>query len=102
MSSHVFRKTISRRGMLQGAAAAGAAAMIGRAGPGPAAEAGRFPQSIAFWCFNSAGEKWDVETTCRVARELGCKSVELAAPDDWPVIKRHGLVCAIALNGMPG
>jgi hydroxypyruvate isomerase len=64
--------------------------------------AGRFPQSIAFWCFNSAGEKWDIDTTCRVANELRCKSVELAAPEDWAVLKKYGLVCAIALNGMPG
>ena len=55
-----------------------------------------------FWCFNSAGEKWDAEKTCRVARELGCVSVELIDPEHWGVLKRHGLTCAIAPNGMPG
>jgi hydroxypyruvate isomerase len=63
---------------------------------------GRIQQSIVFWCFNTAGEKWDVEKTAQVAREIGCRSVELAEPRDWPILKRHDLVCAIAPNGMPG
>jgi hydroxypyruvate isomerase len=68
----------------------------------PAVSKGRIKQSVAFWCFNSAGEKWDLETTCRVAKELGCLSVELVAPEQWHVLKKHGLICAIAPNGMPG
>jgi hydroxypyruvate isomerase len=62
---------------------------------------GRIKQSVAFWCFNSAGEKWSIEKTCQVAKELGCPSVELVPPADWSVLKSHGLVCAIASNGMP-
>lgn len=93
--------TLTRRDALRTAAAATTLAALSPAAR--AAEAfGRFPHSIAFWCFNSAGEKWDIETTCRVANELRCKSVELAAPEDWAVLKKYGLVCAIALNGMPG
>src|SRR5688500_7409673 len=87
--------TFTRRDALRAAAAATALAAV--APVTRAADAGgRFPQSIAFWCFNSAGEKWDIDTTCRVARELGCKSVELAAPEDWATLKKYGLVCAIA------
>src|SRR5947208_16879766 len=93
--------TLTRRDILWRCAAA--TAVGGLAPVARAADAGgRFPQSIAFWCFNSAGEKWDIDTTCRVAKELGCKSVELAAPEEWGVVKKYGLVCAIALNGMPG
>ena len=29
-------------------------------------------------------------------------SVEVCGPDEWPVIRKHGLTCAIASNGMPG
>jgi len=32
---------------------------------------GRIRQSVVFWCFNSAGEKWNIERTCRAAVELG-------------------------------
>src|SRR5205085_239910 len=43
-----------------------------------------------------------VEKTCEVARSLGCRSVELVGPEGWPALKKHGLTCAIAPNGMPG
>src|SRR5262245_25169332 len=63
---------------------------------------GRIKQSIASWCFTTAGEKWDMEKLCQVAKSLGCLSVELAGPETWATLKKHGLVCAIAPNGMPG
>ena len=63
---------------------------------------GRIKQSIVFWCFNVAGEKWDVERTCQVAKQLGVKSIEIIEPQHWPTLKKHGMTCAIAPNGMPG
>lgn len=63
---------------------------------------GRIKQSIAFWCFNLEGEHWDIEKTCTVAEELGCKAVELVDKEHWGVLKKHGLVCAMSPNGMPG
>jgi hydroxypyruvate isomerase len=97
----------SRRRVLRGVAAGGLAALAARALPGqaadePAVRNGRLKQSIVFWCFNTAGEKWDAERTCQVARQLGCVSVEIIDPEHWPVLKKHGLTCAIAPNGMPG
>jgi len=35
------------------------------------------------------------------AKSLGCQSVELVAPELWPTLRRHGLECALAPNGMP-
>ncbi len=98
---------MGRRQLLQGSIAAAAAAIPGLAlASGGSDDAtplrGRIKQSIVFWCFNTAGEKWDVERTCQVARQLGCVSVELCEPSTWAVLKRHGLTCAIAPNGMPG
>jgi hydroxypyruvate isomerase len=96
---------ISRRHLFQGAAAAGVAAALAHS-PTLAAEEkplkGRIKQSIVFWCFNSAGEKWDIEKTCQAAKQLGCVSVEIVEPEHWGVLKKHGLICAIAPNGMPG
>jgi hydroxypyruvate isomerase len=98
------RSVISRRQLLGAAAAAVIAPPVIDGGLNKAAEAtrGRVKQSICFWCFNSAGEKWDVDTTCRVAKDLGCVSVELVDPADWGTLKKHGLACAIAMNGMSG
>ena len=55
-----------------------------------------------FWCFNVSGEKWNIEKTCMNAKSLGCKSVEIGDPAEFPAIKKHGLTCVITANGMPG
>jgi sugar phosphate isomerase/epimerase len=65
------------------------------------ANKGRIKQSLAFWCLNGTSWKWDIEHVCESAVKLGCRSVELVPPELWPVVKRHGLVMALAHNGMP-
>ncbi|MFN4261274.1 MAG: hydroxypyruvate isomerase family protein [Gemmataceae bacterium] len=95
---------LSRRAWLGRAGATALAGAVGGTLPAedkPATK-GRIKQSIVFWCFHLAGEKWDIVTTCRVAKELGCASVELAEPNDWKTLQDHGLICAMAPNGMPG
>jgi hydroxypyruvate isomerase len=100
---------LSRRKLLERSVGALAAASLSAPyyvdAADPSAKAavnGRIKQSIVFWCFNAAGEKWSVEKTAQVAAELGCRSVEIVDPMHWPVLKQHKLVCAIAPNGMPG
>lgn len=110
-------ETVSRRKVIKKSAAlaAGAAtagwmsggelnaqkAAAEQAGKG-AAQRASIRQSIVFWCFNVSEWKWSVEKTCQVAKTLGCKSVEIVDPKEWPTLKKHGLTCAIAPNGMPG
>ena len=101
--------SLNRRELLRSGAATGAAAALAsfvptaaHAAEGKAILNGRIKQSIVFWCFNTAGEKWDIETTCARAKELGCLSVEIVEPEHWNTLKKHGLTCAIAPNGMPG
>lgn len=86
---------LSRRRLLQNAGlAAGALALTGRL---PAAEPnaaqGRLKQSLVQWCY---AKHWDLERMCEVARQLGCRSIELVDVKDWPTLKKHGLTCAIA------
>ncbi len=94
----------NRRRLLQGAVAAGTTALLGTTTEAAdrAVTQGRIKQSVVFWCFNSTGDKWSAEKTCQVARDLGCLSVELIDPSHWPTLKKYGLVCAIAGNGMAG
>lgn len=98
---------ISRRKMLQIATGMGAAGAAALALPSCAAlgkrwkravTKGRIKQSIAYWCF---AKYWSLEKTCRIARQLGCKSVELVGPEDFATLKKYGLTCALAPNGMP-
>jgi hydroxypyruvate isomerase len=45
--------------------------------------------------------KWDIRRVCEIARELGCAGVELASPEDWPIVRSYGLEMPLAHNGMP-
>ncbi|MDP6444998.1 MAG: TIM barrel protein [Pirellulaceae bacterium] len=54
---------------------------------------GRINQSIVHWCF---AKHWTVEQTIPIAKQLGCKSIELIDPKFFPLLKKNGLDCAIA------
>ena len=52
--------------------------------------------SLVEWPFANFGKKWELPEMCRIARGLGCDSIELVDPAKWPVLKEYGMVCAIA------
>jgi hydroxypyruvate isomerase len=54
---------------------------------------GRVNHSITSWCFE---EYWDIPKQCEIAKQLGCKSVELVQPEHFPTLKENGLVNALA------
>jgi hydroxypyruvate isomerase len=91
---------LTRRTMLGTMAAAGSAlAMTSTVHAEPASDdpnwkinRGRISQSVVHWCF----KPMPVEDLARSAAALGIKSVELVPPSDWPILKKHGLTCAIA------
>jgi hydroxypyruvate isomerase len=94
---------VSRRALLAGAAGltvgSGALAAAGSAlaaGESPMADFkianGRINQSVIHWCFNPM----PVATLIAGAARLGLKSVEIIPPTDWPLLKKHGLICAIS------
>ncbi|MEO8369374.1 MAG: TIM barrel protein [Candidatus Solibacter sp.] len=64
-------------------------------------ENGRIKTTLAYWCLNATEWQWNIERICETAVRLGVPSVELAPPELWPVVKRHGLVNSLVLNGMP-
>ena len=93
-------RTISRRKMLQSAAGLAAGAAVGL--PRLAEAAGReefykvknnkINQSVVAWCF----KPMTVEELAVNAARMGMKSVELCPPESWPILKKHGLICAIS------
>lgn len=55
---------------------------------------GNIRHSLVHWCYK---DYWkDIQEFCRQAKKLGVQSVELVDPVYWPVLKEHGLTCAIA------
>jgi hydroxypyruvate isomerase len=92
---------LSRRRMLQGtagtlAAAVGLPAVVraaeGAKDDGPAVTRGRIKQSVCAWCF----APMPLDELARNCAAMGVKSVELVPPKDWPTLKKHGLICALA------
>jgi hydroxypyruvate isomerase len=59
--------------------------------PAPAATAGRLKQSAARWCYN----KIPLDDLCRQAAEIGLSGIDLVEPNDWPTIRKYGLVPAV-------
>jgi len=105
---------LTRRGLLAGAAGALAAAgvpNVGRAAPTrrgrrrraattlvPAVVNGRIKQSVCDWCFvgDCSVKPMTLDELCCYAAAMGIKSVELVKPEDWHILKKHGLICALA------
>ena len=48
----------------------------------------RLKQSVARWCF----AKIPLDDLCREAARMGIKGIDLVKPEDWPTIRKHGLV----------
>jgi hydroxypyruvate isomerase len=61
---------------------------------------GRIQQSLTYWCLNTDWN-WDIDRISTTAKDLGCQGVELVSPEMWPTLRKHGLQCALAPNGMP-
>ena len=53
---------------------------------------GRITQSVCKWCYGSI----PMEKFAAYSAKIGLKSVELVDPSDWPMLKKHGLICAMS------
>lgn len=54
-----------------------------------------FKQGVARWCYN----KIPLDDFASAVAEMGIQGVDLVGPEDWPTLKKHGLVCSIATGG---
>ncbi|WP_114749055.1 hydroxypyruvate isomerase family protein [Pleomorphovibrio marinus] len=52
---------------------------------------GNINHSVCRWCYNEI----EFEDLCVAAKEIGLKSIELTGPEEWPILKKHGLDCAL-------
>ncbi len=89
-----------RRGVLQGALALAVAGMARPARAEDAAAAtsarrGRLKQSVSRWCLG----KMPLEQMCEHLVRIGYQGVDLLGPEDWATVRRHGLVCPMAMLG---
>ena len=104
--THDQPERTNRRGMLRNTAGAAVLGMTAlsrnlHAQDPPSAEHtvknGRIKQSIVYWCFE---KHWNMDQAAKVAKDLGCESIELVAPKFFPTLKQYGLTCAIGTVDM--
>jgi hydroxypyruvate isomerase len=58
---------------------------------------GRIKQSVCLWCYNGfmSRTKMSLDQFAAACAKMGLKSIELTSPDQWPTLKKHGLICAM-------
>lgn len=102
------KNTISRRTFIRNTSliAAGtiAGALAGKTAALTIAEVerivknGRINQSVSRWCYN----KLSLDELCTVANKMGMTAIDLLGPNDFPTLKKHGMVCSmISTHSLP-
>ena len=97
-SGNLPHLALNRRAWLAATAGAAAAAAWPWSSLAPAAELkGRIQQSVCLWCYNGYLKKegLSLDDFAAACAKLGLKSIELTGPDQWPTLKKHGLICAM-------
>ncbi len=90
-----MKTSLTRREVLQSLAAGLALATLPRTGfAAQAAPATGFHHSVCKWCYKDI----PLAELAAAVKEFGIESVELLNPEDWPVVQKLGLTCAMA-NG---
>jgi hydroxypyruvate isomerase len=85
---------MNRRSFLA-AMMAGGAAVSARAQPAGVTRKGRIKQALMRFAFGPS-PKLTFDEMCREAARLGYVGFDLIGPQDWPTLKKHGLVCTMA------
>jgi len=53
---------------------------------------------VCLWCYNGFLQrtKMTLDQFAAACAKIGLKSIELVGPDQWPTLKKHGLICAMS------
>ncbi len=93
---------LSRRALIRGASMAAAGAFAAPVlAQNAAAEIkrvvknGRINQSASRWCYRDLS----LDQLCEAGAKMGLKGIDLLKPDDFPTLKKHGLVCTMTSGG---
>ena len=84
-----------RRDFLATVAAAGVAGAARAQPPAVVPRKGRIKQALMRVNFGRE-TKLSFDDMCREAARLGCAGFDLVGPQDWPTLKKYGLMCTMA------
>jgi hydroxypyruvate isomerase len=99
MSSNLSRRS-ALQSLITGAATLSVVPLATRsaagsdASPALAKLKGNIRHSVSRWCYG----KIPYEEFCVAVKRMGIESIELLGPEEWPMVKKHGLTCALC-NG---
>src|SRR4051812_26404181 len=79
------------------AGAASLAPLAGSASAQKVTRKGRLKQCVTRGCFSKSG--LDLDSMCREAARLGAVGFDLINPEDFPVLKKHGLIPTMVPGG---
>ena len=100
------RRAALRRGAGYTVAAAAAAPLVTQlataADAHPGGLKGNIHHSVCRWCY----PKISLDDLCVAGRDMGLKGIDLLQPEDFPTIKKYGLVCPMvsypSIDGLGG
>ena len=84
-----------RRDFLAAMAVSGLAVAAPAQVPPPAPRKGRVKQALMRFSFGR-DTKLSFDDMCRQAARIGYHGFDLIGPQDWPTLKKHGLICTMA------
>ena len=92
---------MTRRTLLQSAAAAGALSLAGpllSAPDSPLSESGRLKQGVSYWTY----QKWfDLDALCKEAVRIGLKGIDLVTPEQYATVQKYGLIPSMTSGSGP-
>ncbi|MBN2473156.1 MAG: TIM barrel protein [Pirellulales bacterium] len=93
---------LSRRALIRGASMLAAGAVTAPVLAQDAAaeikrvvKKGRIHQSVSRWCYRTLS----LDQLCEAGATMGLKGIDLLTPNDFPTLKKHGLVCTMTSGG---
>jgi hydroxypyruvate isomerase len=95
-----MKTQVSRRQLIKGIAAASGVAVVPQSLTAAITKAetilgpdlkGKINHSVCKWCYG----KIPLETFAQECKKMGIKSIELLGPEEWPILKKYGLTCAL-------
>ncbi len=55
--------------------------------------------ALTKWCLGDANpQKWSLEKICQTANQLGVEAIEVVTPEDFPTLKKYGLVSSLSMS----
>jgi len=91
-----MKRLVTRREVIGASAAALAGLAVGSANRLTAQPLNRLKQSVSRWPYRSI----PLADFCRAGKAMGLSGIDLLAPEDWPIVRQHGLVCSMGYAAM--